>query len=83
MRVKGETKLTNKWKQAFSAKKFSITDMFALMKIKINPRCQKILRILKNLIKHLSTNLINENVTNNESFHFLLTEHESILKRSY
>lgn len=38
MRVKGKTKLTNKWKQAFSAKNFSITDMLALMKIKMVPK---------------------------------------------
>ena len=35
---------------------------------------------IKKFGQHSSINLINENVTSNESFHFLPTEQESILK---
>ena len=35
---------------------------------------------IKKYEQHLSINLIKENITNNESFHFLPTEQESILK---
>ena len=35
---------------------------------------------IKKFEQHQSINLINKNVTNNKSFHFSLTEHETILK---
>ena len=35
---------------------------------------------IKKFEQHQSINLINKNVTNNASFHFSLTEHETILK---
>ena len=35
---------------------------------------------IKKYEQHLSINLIKENITNDESFHFLPTEQESILK---